>query len=742
MVSPLELLFDLTFVVAVASVTAQLAHGIAEGHAVDGIVPFLQVFFAIWWAWMNFTWFASSFDTDDVPYRLLTLLQMAGVLVLAVGVPAATDGDFRIVTIGYLVMRVGLVALWVRAGREDPASRATARRYALAIAVAEVGWIARQGLDEAGFLPGGAALPVFLTLVGLELAIPPWAERPRPTTWHPHHIAERYGLFAIILLGEGVLAASLGMERMLAGDLLDGSVITVAIAGLVLVFALWWLYFLDPCGPALADRRDRSYRWGYGHYGVFASLAALGGGLEVAIQHPAHEAAISPVVVSYAVAIPVAAFLVLLWAVNTAVLSSLVVRPALTATAALVILLLPGMAPVAGSATVIGAIAAVVASLVATTLLPPGPRTSSLGLRRGHTRVPRRPTRDCLGVPTEATAPAAGARSSCHPVPRFDRKRAEPMHDHILEPAAQEIADATSKPPFLYELGPEGARKVLDDIQAAPIAKPDIDETWITVPAEVGDVPVRIVKPVGATGPLPAVLYVHGGGWVLGNAMTHDRLVRELAVGTNAAIVFVEYDRSPEAHYPVAIEQAYATARWILHQGHTQGLDASRLAVAGDSVGGNMAAALTLLAKQRGEVTFVHQSLYYPVTDAAQDTDSYREFADGPFLTAKGMAWFWDAYLPDHDKRFAITASPLRASLDELAGLPEAFVIVDENDVLRDEGEAYARKLTEAGVRTTSVRFNGIIHDFMMLNPVRGTAATTAALEQAIHILRKALGTQ
>ena len=154
-----------------------------------------------------------------------------------------------------------------------------------------------------------------------------------------------------------------------------------------------------------------------------------------------------------------------------------------------------------------------------------------------------------------------------------------------------------------------------------------------------------------------------------------------------------------------------------------------------------MAAALTLLAKQRGDVTFVHQSLYYPVTDAAQDTDSYREFADGPFLTAKAMAWFWDAYLPDRDERFEITASPLRATLDDLAGLPEAFVIVDENDVLRDEGEAYARRLTAAGVRTTSVRFNGICHDFLMLNPLRGTAAATAAVEQAVHVLRKALGT-
>jgi len=314
------------------------------------------------------------------------------------------------------------------------------------------------------------------------------------------------------------------------------------------------------------------------------------------------------------------------------------------------------------------------------------------------------------------------------------------MSRHILEPAAQEIADATAKPPFLYELGPERARKVLDDIQAAPISRLDVDEKWVVVPAEVGEVAVRIVRPLDSTQPLPVILYVHGGGWILGNAGTHDRLVRELAVGVNAAVVFVEYDRAPEARYPVAIEQAYATARWITQHGPSAGLDSSRLAIAGDSVGGNMTAALTILAKQRGDVTFVHQSLYYPVTDAGQDTGSYREFADGPYLTAKAMAWFWDAYLPEKDKRDEITASPLRATVEELAGLPEAFLIVDENDVLRDEGEAYARKLTTAGVRTTSVRYNGTLHDFMMLNPVRGTAASTAAVEQAIHVLRKALG--
>jgi acetyl esterase/lipase len=311
--------------------------------------------------------------------------------------------------------------------------------------------------------------------------------------------------------------------------------------------------------------------------------------------------------------------------------------------------------------------------------------------------------------------------------------------EHTLEPQALALAEATSSPPYLYDLGPEGARKAVDDIQAAPVEMPEIDEKWITVPADVGDVAVRIVKPVGVVETLPVILYVHGGGWIFGNAGTHDRLVRELAVGVRAAVVFVEYDRSPEARYPVAIEQAYATARWVTQHGDAEGLDASRLAVAGDSVGGNMTAALALLAKQRGDVTFIHQSMYYPVTDAAQDTGSYREFAEGPFLRAQSMAWFWDAYLPDTARRGEITASPLRASVDDLAGLPEAFLLVDENDVLRDEGEAYARKLIQAGVRTTSVRYNGIIHDFMMLNPVRPTAAATAAIEQAIHILRKAL---
>jgi acetyl esterase/lipase len=309
----------------------------------------------------------------------------------------------------------------------------------------------------------------------------------------------------------------------------------------------------------------------------------------------------------------------------------------------------------------------------------------------------------------------------------------------VLERASQEFVDATSKPPFFWEGSPDDARKVLDDVQAAPIDKLPVDDHWITVPADVGDVRVRIVRPPGVTGTLPAILYMHGGGWVLGNADTHDRLVRELAVGTEAAVVFVEYERSPEAHYPVAIEQGYATAQWIMREGTTNGLDPERIAVAGDSVGGGMTAALALMANDRGDVHFVHQSMFYPVTDAGMDTGSYEQFAEGYFLFAAGMAWFWDAYLPDIERRSEPYASPLRASDEQLAGLPPAFLIVDEADVLRDEGEAYAARLRSCGVEVTTVRYDGITHDFMMLNPLSKTCATRAAIAQAISILRAAL---
>jgi acetyl esterase/lipase len=311
----------------------------------------------------------------------------------------------------------------------------------------------------------------------------------------------------------------------------------------------------------------------------------------------------------------------------------------------------------------------------------------------------------------------------------------------VLEPSAQAIVDATSTPPFLYELEPAAARKVLDDLQAAPVEKLPIDEEWITVPADVGDAKVRIIRPSGSSGMLPVIIYMHGGGWILGNAGTHDRLVRELAVGAHAALLFVEYPNSPEARYPVAIEQGYATAQWVVREGASHGLDAGRMAVAGESVGGNMTAALTLMAKERGDVNFVQASIYYPVTDAAMDTASYDEFAEGYYLTRKAMEWFWDAYIPDPDQRAQITASPNQATIEQVTGLPPTLLFVDEADVLRDEGEAYAAKLRAAGVPVTTVRYDGVVHDFMLLNAMSQAKATRAAIAQATAFLRQALGT-
>ncbi|WP_280304027.1 alpha/beta hydrolase [Nocardia abscessus] len=309
-----------------------------------------------------------------------------------------------------------------------------------------------------------------------------------------------------------------------------------------------------------------------------------------------------------------------------------------------------------------------------------------------------------------------------------------------LEPAAQEFVDATSQPPFLYQLPPEEGRKAVDGVQDSPIFKPEIDEEWITVEGgPTGSVRVRIVKPQGATGTLPVIVYTHGAGWVFGDAHTHDRLVRDLAVGAHAAVVFPEYDRSPDVHYPVANEQSYRVAQWVTAEGAQKGLDSSRIAIAGDSVGGNMAIALTLMAKERGDVSFVQQVLFYPVTDANFDTGSYQQFAEGYFLTREGMKWFWDQYTTSAQDRTQITASPLRATTEQLTGLPPALVITAEADVLRDEGEAFAGKLRAAGVPVTQVRYGGIVHDFVMVNSLHDTHAAKAAVAQAVATLRAAL---
>ncbi len=313
----------------------------------------------------------------------------------------------------------------------------------------------------------------------------------------------------------------------------------------------------------------------------------------------------------------------------------------------------------------------------------------------------------------------------------------------VLEPSAQAFVDTlTDNPgPPLYTLTPDEARAVLDNIQAGSIWMPDAEVEQHTIPGGPTDtISIMLVRPTDHNGKLPVVVYTHGGGWVLGNFGTHERLVRDLAHQTKCAIVFIEYPRSPEAQYPVAIEQIYATIDWVAQHGAELGLDQKRIAVAGDSVGGNMTTAATLLAKERGGPEIRFQALLYPVTDASFETVSYRAFAEGPWLTRQSMQWFWNAYLPDVAQRSIPTASPLRATLSQLSGLPPALVITDEADVLRDEGEAYARKLRQAGVDVTAVRYEGVFHDFMMLNALASTNATRSAIAQTAHALRSALG--
>lgn len=312
----------------------------------------------------------------------------------------------------------------------------------------------------------------------------------------------------------------------------------------------------------------------------------------------------------------------------------------------------------------------------------------------------------------------------------------------VLEPAAQSFADALAAGdgPPLYTLTPDEARVVLDQAQSGRVdmAPAEIEEHTIPGGPD-GTVSVTVVRPTTRNGSLPVVVYTHGGGWVLGNFGTHERLVRDLTDQSGAAFVFVNYPRSPEARYPVAIEQVYATVAWVARYGAELGLDGSRLVVAGDSVGGNMTAAVTLLAKERGGPAIRYQALLYPVTNAAFDTDSYEQFAEGPWLTRKAMQWFWDAYLPDATNRSEITASSLRARVEQLRGLPPALVITDEADVLRDEGEAYGRKLRQAGVDVTTVRYEGVFHDFMMLNALAETNSTRNAIAQTARLLKAAL---
>ena len=309
--TPLELFFDLCFVVAVSQGAGPLHHSIAEHHVRHGLTGYLMVFFAIWWAWMNFTWFSSAYDTDDDVYRITTFVQISGALVLAAGVEQAFEhNDFRVITIGYVIMRLALVTQWLRAAKSDPRRRPTALRYAIGVSAVQALWLLRLAAPESW-----SFLPIFHLLVALELVVPIWAERAPggPTTYHPHHITERYGLFTLIVLGESVAAATVAFRGGPGeGGAYTGALIRLAVAGLVVVFALWWLYF-DRSAHNLLSSLRTSMMWGYGHYFIFASAAAVGAGLGVAVDHATGQTEISSTLAGYAIAVPVAVYLFFVW---------------------------------------------------------------------------------------------------------------------------------------------------------------------------------------------------------------------------------------------------------------------------------------------------------------------------------------------------------------------------------------------------------------------------------------------
>jgi acetyl esterase len=312
----------------------------------------------------------------------------------------------------------------------------------------------------------------------------------------------------------------------------------------------------------------------------------------------------------------------------------------------------------------------------------------------------------------------------------------------VLEPAVRRFLSRTTTLPRLSELDPIVARESIDAVQApCALALPpvEIDDLTVPVAGPVGNVSLRIVRPEGARGVLPVILYIHGGGWVAGGVGTHQRLLTELAAGTGAAVVFPRYSRVPEARYPWAIRESYAALTWVARHGASRQLDGSRIAIAGDSVGATIATTLTLLANERSGPALAAQVLFYPATDADFDTASYRQFATGYWLRRDTMQWFWDQYVADDALRAEVTASPLRAALSELARLPPALIITAEADVLRDEGEAYARKLADAGVDVTTRRHLGVVHDFVVLNQLRQTAGAEAAISAAVTYLAAAL---
>lgn len=312
--------------------------------------------------------------------------------------------------------------------------------------------------------------------------------------------------------------------------------------------------------------------------------------------------------------------------------------------------------------------------------------------------------------------------------------------DKGVQKFVDDLAVKGGKP--LYQLEPNQARKVLEDIQSGSaetqggtLIPPAVIETVI-----IGNVSVTIVRPGDYRGEvLPAIIYCHGGGWILGSFSTHQRLCSELSNGARTAVVFVNYSRSPEATFPEAIIQIYTVARYVYENGSSMSIDRNRMVIAGDSVGGNMATVVALQAIELGHIRFIYQCLFYPVVDSSFYTGSYQQFANGPWLTRKAMEWFWDAYHPNLEHRVDPDRSPLQTPLEKLSQLPPTLLITDENDVLRDEGESYAHKLMAAGVEVAAVRVLGTMHDFMMLNPLSRTAPTRCAIRLAVVTLREIL---
>jgi len=313
-----------------------------------------------------------------------------------------------------------------------------------------------------------------------------------------------------------------------------------------------------------------------------------------------------------------------------------------------------------------------------------------------------------------------------------------PGVEHQTQAFLNALAAAGGRP--IETLSPAEARAVLVSAQAgAKVTLPPAEVSERVIHLNGQDLRLNIVRPQGAKGALPVFMFFHGGGWILGDFPTHERFVRDLVADSGAVAVFVNYTPSPEAHYPVAINQAYAATKWVAEHGSEIGVDGKRLAVAGNSVGGNMAAVVALMAKEKGTPVIRAQILFWPVTDANFENASYDEFAEGHFLTRSMMEWFWDAYTTNPSERQEIYASPLLASPEQLQGLPPALIQTAEKDVLRDEGEAYARKLDAAGVTVVATRYNGMIHDFGLLNVLSGVPATRAALHQASEELKEQL---